>query len=169
MSGWESNDVEHTFSTGRTMRIRRALSMQWLVLKAVEDDDPELATGLSSWFETGSIEQSDNSPGARLTQLQTAAKVQRAVVEAMFLRPRVYWNQEDMPLDGPTPDGEMPAFMLAADLKDDEMTEILEMAFKGVAEAARFREQSDGSDGGGRGKGVGTKPKPRARSGAGKR
>lgn len=167
MSGWESNEVEHTFTTGRTMLIRRALSMQWLVLKAIEDEDPELASGLSAWFSTGSIDSDDDSPGAKMAQLQTAAKVQRAVVEAMFLRPRVYWNQEDLP-PSPPPDGEMPYHILAADLKDDEMTEILEMAFKGVAEAARFRAEPDGPDGGKDGKSVGAKSKPRARSGAGK-
>lgn len=169
MSGWESNEVDHTFSTGRTMRIRRALSMQWLLLRAIEDDDPDLAGGLSSWFETGTIDPDADHPGGRIAQLQTAAKVHRAVVEAMFLHPRVYWSQEDMPIVAPAPDGEMPAVMHAADLKDDEMTEILDLAFKGVAEAARFREKSDGADGGGGGKSVGTKPKPRARSGAGKR
>lgn len=167
--GWESNQIEHTFESGRTMLIRRSLSMQWLILRSIEDGDPELASGLSEWFERGTLNISgEQTPEDRMAQLQVATKVQKAVVEAMFLHPKVYWNPEDMPPGHDTPDGEIPVHMLAADLKDSELTEVLELAFKGVAEANRFPAEPDGADGGKGGKGVGTKPKPRARSGAGK-
>lgn len=170
MSGWESNEVEHTFSTGRTMRIRRAISMQWLVLRSIEDGDPELAVGLSQWFETGSLgEPADETTESRMAQLRIAVKTEKAIIEAMFIRPRVYWDPDDMPPGGEAPDGEIPYHMLAADLRDSETEEILELAFRGVAEAARFREESAGADGGKGGKGVGAKPKPRARAAARKR
>lgn len=170
MSGWESNEVEHTFTSGRTMVIRRALSMQWLILRSVEDGDPELASGLSEWFEKGTLDQPpDETPESRMAQLQTAAKVERAVVEGMFIRPRVYWDPESLPPGAFVPDGEIPLHILAADLRDDELSEILELAFKGVAEASRFRGEPDGDDGGKGGKGVGAKPKPRARASTRKR
>lgn len=169
MSGWESNEISHTFTSGRTMIIRRAISMQWLVLRAIEDEDPELASGLSKWFETGELgAPADESPESRLAQLQTAAKVERAVVEAMFIRPRVYWDPDAVP-DVPVLEGEIPMHIAAADLRDAELSEILEMAFKGVAEANRFRDEPAGADGGKDGKSVGAKPKPRARAAAGKR
>lgn len=164
-SGWESNEVEHTFESGRTMVIRRGLSMQWLVLRSIEDGDAELATGLSEWFEKGTLDgAADPTPESRMRQLQVAAKVERAVVEAMFIRPRVYWDPEMLPAGGGAPDGEIPHHILAGDLRDSELSEILELAFKGVAEASRFREGADGPDDRPDGKGVGAKPKPRARA-----
>lgn len=169
MSGWESNEVDHTFSTGRTMLIRRSLPLQWLILRAVDAEDPELAHGLSEWFEKGEL--GEEIAGDKRGQLQMAARVEQAVVEAMFIRPRVHWNPEDMPAAqyASAGEGEVPFHISAADLRDAEISEALELAFKGVAEATRFREDFAGEDGGGGGEGVGSKPKPRPRARAGKR
>lgn len=183
MSGWESNEIEHTFSTGRRMVIRRSLSMQWLIMRSIRDGDPELAAGLSEWFENGTIqvavepdaeakaeeEAAEEAVSVSLAKLQVAARVEEAVVEAMFIRPRVYWDPEEMPPGGGAPDGEIPHHILGADLHDPELSEILEIAFKGVADAARFRDDTAGADGGKDRAGVGKKPKPRARASTRKR
>lgn len=181
MSGWETNQVEHTFSTGRTAIIRRAVPLQWLVLRSLEDGDAGLASGLSEFFTTGTIATPEGAEGAtedeqriasaeRMAKLQIAGRVERAVLEAMFIRPRVYWDPEDIPPgDWSAAEGEIPMHAVVADLADSELTEVLELALKGVADAARFREEPDGADGGADGAGVGKKPKQRARAGAGKR
>jgi hypothetical protein len=55
--------------------------------------------------------------------------------------------------------GDTPDHLLAADLRDDELAEVLDLAFKGVAEATRFRDKADGANGGKGGAGVGGKAK----------
>ncbi len=170
MGAWESNEVEHTFSTGRTMTIRRALSLQHLVLRAVESDDPELANGLEEWFTTGRVPIDDEeSPTVKAAQLQLAVRMQRTIIETMFLRPRVHWDEDEVPVSPPPPDGEPPYHLAAADLRDGEISEVLEIALQGVADASTFRGDEDGPKSGAGGKGVGTKPKPRPRAAAGKR
>lgn len=168
MSGWESNQVEHTFTTGRTMTVRRSVPLQVLVLKAVDDGDPELAAGLSEWFDKGNLNAADQD---QAVQLQMAAKVERAVVEMMFIRPKVHWDPDPDEVERwpVAPEGEPPYHVPVEDLHDAELGEVLELAFKGVAEAARFRGDAGGADGGSNGKGVAKKPKQRARAGAGKR
>jgi hypothetical protein len=167
VSGWETNEVEHTFSSGRTFTIRKSLPLQWLVMRSVESDDPELAAGLSEWFDNGTHDHAGIDDGR--AKIQLASKITRVVVEAMFLHPRVWWDPEEMPEFPPPLNGEAPPHVSAADMKDAELEEILELAFKGVNEAARFRDDAAGPQPGKGGKSVGTKPKPRARSGAGKR
>ncbi|MBA3689787.1 MAG: hypothetical protein H0W82_00040 [Actinobacteria bacterium] len=169
MSGWEPNEVEHTFGegAGRTFTIRRSLPLQWLLMRAIESDDPELAAGISEWFDKGTLE--DSGVDDQRTQLHLAARIERAVVEAMFIRPRVWWNPEEMPDAPPPPDGEPPFHLSAADMTDAELSEVLEIAFKGVAEATRFRDDPAGPQRGKGGKGVAPKPKPGARPRAGKR
>ena len=115
---FERNEVEHTFSTGRTFIIRRSIPMTVLLFKAIEDGDPELAEGLSEWVEGGGeIQAQDESPEARMSSMRMAGKITRTVIEAMFLSPRVVW-ESDGPLPGDT--------ILVEDLRDEEMNEVIE-------------------------------------------
>ena len=158
---FERNEVEHTFSTGRTFVIRQSIPMTVLLFKAIEDGDPELAEGLSEWVEGGGeIQVKDETAEARMSSMRMAGKITRAIIEAMFLSPRVVWESEG-PLAGDT--------ILVEDLRDEEMNEVIEIAMKSVQEAARFREDDAGLNGGAGGEDVEQKPKRAARPKSGKR
>lgn len=172
MTSW-INETDHTFSTGRTFRIREHLSLQWLVLRAVEDDDPQLASLLEDWFTTGGVGDGKNpqemATGERAAYMQTVVRLNRTIIEAMFVHPRVVWDADEMPSFPPPADGEAPAYLWAGDLHDAEQVEALEIALKGVADAARFRGDDGGVERRPRRKSVGKQPKPGARAASGKR
>lgn len=175
MGGWDTNEVEHTFDDGkgRTMVLRRSVPLQWLVLRAMESDDPALAAALGEWFETGKVVPdagAEASKEDRLAMLAVASRVQRVILEAMFVRPRVHWDPEEIPADlPPLADGEIPLHISAGDLTDLEMTEALMLAFAGAEEAARFRRDRGGAHGGAGGEVLGDKPVAGARRKSGKR
>lgn len=175
MGQWEANEIEHTFDEGRgrTMILRKSIPLQWLVLRAMESDDPALAAALGEWFETGKVVP-DAGPDAakedRLAMLAVASRVQRAILEEMFVRPRVHWDPADIPADGPVAaPGEIPYHLSAGDLTDLEMTEALMMAFAGAEEAARFRRDRVGANGGAGGAVLGDGAERAPRRKAGKR
>lgn len=145
------------------MVIRRALPLQWLVLRAIEDGDESLTEALTKWGTQGAYVPDATDARA----LAMAVKIERVIVEGMFVRPRVWWDREDMPPSSPIVEGEIPVDLFVADLHDDELTEIVNMAMEGVADAARFRAEPGSADGGAGGKRVGSKaksaPKPRSR------
>ncbi len=172
---WEANEVEHTFDNGngRTMILRKSIPLQWLVLRAMESDDPALAAALSEWFETGKVVPDAGEAASkedRLAMLAVASRVQRAILEEMFIRPRVHWDPATMPDDAPVAaPGEIPYHVSAGDLTDLEMTEALMMAFAGAEDAARFRRDRDGANGGQGGAVLGGDPVEPPRRKAGKR
>lgn len=157
MSTYQPNQVDHTFQTGRTMRIRRALPATWLAVEAAKrGGDAGLAmAALVS--------------GEQVANPTAAVEVMATIVEAMFVHPRVVWDP-DMAPEGlePGPDG-WPAVISAIDLDNREIDEVLDLALQGVAQAASFRGDGDGVDDGADREGVGDKPKPRKRAAAGKR
>lgn len=170
MTGWESNETDHTFTSGRTFRIRKSVPLQVLVLRAVENDDPELAKGLEDWFREGKtpvdgVEAADE----KAAKVQVALRMHREIIRAMFIEPRVWFEEEEIPPHTPTVNGDRPAHILVDDMFDSELTEALELAMEGVESAARFRDGADSPRRRPSRKSVGAKPKPRARSASGKR
>lgn len=160
MSGYEPNWMDHTFTTGRTMRIRRRLPATWLAVQAAGDSDGAGATmALLAAGETAPPELAGFAPS-----------VVGTLIEAMFLDPRVVWDPDMAPvIDEPPEDGGWPPIIPATDLMDEEIQEAMDIAFEGVAEAKRFRGNGPGPDDGGDGEGVAAKPKRTRRAPAGKR
>lgn len=167
---WVANEQEHTFKSGRTFTVRRGLSMSWLMSQAIARGDDEVAGILGMLIESGG--QLDDGT-VDLTDPIAARAVlllQRDIVEAMFIKPRVVYDQDQVP-DGMEPDPVtgVPPVVCAADLHDSELTEVLTMAFEGVADATRFPGLRTGGTGGTGGEGVGVKPKRTPRASSGKR
>jgi hypothetical protein len=167
---WVANEQQHTFGSGRTFTVRRGLSMSWLMSQAIARGDDEVAGILGLLIESGG---KIDDGAVDLTDPMAARAVlllQRDIVEAMFLKPRVVYDPDQVP-EGmePDPDTGVPPVVCASDLHDSELTEALTMAFEGVADATRFPGLSPGGTGGTGGEGVGVKPKRNSRASGGKR
>lgn len=170
MTGWDRNETDHTFSSGRTFRIRRSVPLQVLVLRAVENDDPELAKGLEDWFQEGRtpIDGVDDD-SEKAAKVQVALRMHREIIRAMFVEPRVWFDEEEIPPHTPPENGDRPRHILVDDMYDSELTEALELAMEGVADATRFRGDTAGGRRSPGRKSVAAKPKPRPRPAGGKR
>ncbi|HWH14256.1 MAG TPA: hypothetical protein VNT51_05880 [Miltoncostaeaceae bacterium] len=164
---WQPNEVAHTFTTGRTMVIRRAIPAVWLASHAIrtggaEDESAEALAALMS---------GETAPN-RLAALDLIA----TLVETMFLRPRVVWDPEGVPDPPRDQAGELvldangfPPVIWAGDLHQPEIDEVIDLGLKGVADASTFRGDDSGNGHGPDGAGVGNTPKRRTRAAAGKR
>ena len=159
MGGYEPNWVDHTFTTGRTMRIRKHLPATWLSVQAAGQSDGAGATmAILAAGDTAPPELAGFAPA-----------VVGTLVEAMFIKPRVVWDPDMAPEVEDPGDGSWPPVVPATDLLDDEIQEVMDIAFQGVAEAKRFRGDAPGDDGGGDSPGVGDAPQQRRRAATGNR
>lgn len=159
--GWEPNQMVHTFKTGRTAVIRKRVSMAALMRETVRSGDEAAAAVFLEMQTTGEARSVAGAVGAM-----------EATVTEMWIAPRVVWDDEDVPDygDGPKLDENgWPPVVHARDLEDDEVSETMDIAFGGVAEAESFRDDGPGVGGGGDGAGVGSKPKRGPRPAGGKR
>lgn len=154
--GYVPNQRDHTFKSGRTMVIRRALPATWLAVEAAKrggDAGGAMADLLS---------------GGQVADPSAAVEVMATIIEHMFVRPRVVWDPLDVPEGVEVGADGWPPVISAIDLLDSEIDEVLDLALGGVAEAASFRGDGDGVGDGGDGTGVAVKSKPRARAARGK-
>lgn len=135
---WSVLSDVHTFTeTGRQARLRRSLPVMVLVDRAAEHGIDDIFGALEKVAD-GSLK--DASLGWKVSQL---------LVQLMFVEPTISVD------DGP---GDVPIDAL----EDSERQEALELAMKGVAQAARFRADADGDDAGADGADL-AKPAKRAR------
>lgn len=142
---WTVRSEVHTFAeTGRQARLRMSLPVMVLVDHAQEH-------GIDDIF--GALEKvADGS----LQDAQLGWKVSQLLVQLMFVEPTIAIDggQGDVPIEA---------------LEDSERQEALELAMKGVAQAARFRTDADGDDAGTDGAGMADAPKRARRPAARKR
>jgi len=157
--GREPAHVQHTFRSGWEARIWRHLPMQWLMQAAITRGDLAVAEGLAELSATGKL-----SPEAGVAAL----RLERDVVCALFVSPRVVADEDERP-DGWDPEDPERDPIPMRELNDDEIAECLELALQGVGAAAAFRGDTDGTDAGADSAGVGKPPQRARRAAAGKR
>lgn len=148
-AAWGIPTREHRFASGREATIRETLPLHVLVRTATADDDLDLLESLRR-LESGDL----TDPGA-------AIRLQDAIVSAMFIRPRVVLPGAEDLADG------IETVTIDA-IRDDELDEVVAIAMKGVADAARFRDDAGGSGGSEDGARVGKGAKRSARAAGGK-
>ncbi len=136
--GRETAHVDHTFRSGWTATIWRHLPMQWLMQQALEEGRVDVADALLQLTEDG-----------QLTGRQgvMALQIERDIVQALFVRPRVVWDRDALPPDWDATDPDRDP-VWAGELTDDELAECLELALRGVAELGRFRGDTGGTEDG---------------------
>jgi hypothetical protein len=171
---WELPSHEHTFSSGRTARLRTTLSIREVSRRAVEMGENDVADAIVLM-----------ANGELKDPLQ-AMRIEDAIVRSMFVHPRI--GSPDDPdstltlraaLSEIVSEGDIDeahaqaqaaldaqAVPLTA-LSDDEIAETLTEALRGVSEAQRFRDERDGQAGGGDSPGVADDPVPVPGDGAG--
>lgn len=157
--GREPAHITHTFKSGWEARIWRHLPMQWLMQTAIDRGDLAVAEGLAQLADEGKL-----SPEAGVAAL----RLERDVVCAMFVQPRVIADEADLPAGWDPEDPDRDPIPMR-ELRDDEIAECLELALQGVGAAAAFRGDTDSPGVGADSAGV-AKPAQRARrAAAGKR
>lgn len=168
MSGWVANEQDHTFRTGRTFRIRRGIPLQWLMSQALDQGDDAAASLLGLLMQRGAEGKGVDPAAMREHGLdvRTALALERHIVEAMWIRPRVVWHADVVDAQV-GPDG-VPEVIAGADLADDEIAETVEIALGGVADATRFPGLADSSAAGADRPRVGKGTKRAARPSRGK-
>lgn len=142
--GWQPGTVEHTFSTGRTATLRARMPMTVLIRRALEFGESDI------------LERLVEMEKGELRDASAAMRIQDAIVQTMFVAPRIYLGEEVVGDDG----------ISINDLLDEEFTEVISLAFQGVAEADRFRGDTDGDGGGPDRKAVAKKSVKRSGAGA---
>src|SRR5262245_45672256 len=84
--GWRPNHIEHVFRSGRSAVLRDGLPLSILAVDAMSGGDGEVAGGLETW-----------ASGGELTDPAVAGRVMRTIVEGLFVRPKLYWHEQDIP------------------------------------------------------------------------
>ncbi|MFN0092894.1 MAG: hypothetical protein ACKVWR_21880 [Acidimicrobiales bacterium] len=130
MGGWRPADqqYEHEFSTGRTATLRAHLPMTALIA------DDQLPPDIGDWIIrliTGRVEADAES-----------ARYVRAIVRAAFVSPVVCADGEEPEVND---EGEYATVPFAA-LLEPEVMETIEQVAGRMAEIARFRGDTDGSE-----------------------
>ena len=133
--------VDHTFTTGRTFRIRSALPMMVITANALREEEESIAAGFDAMAD-------EDSPAIEVSSGLVGGMLQRTV-EAMFIRPAVKWQTEydlgiDPEVQWETPD-EAPEVISAYMLHDAEISEVMRIARSGLQEARRFRGDGGGA------------------------
>lgn len=136
--GREPAHVRHTFRSGWEATVWRCLPMQWLMQQAIDRGDLAVADGLAELAATGKL-----SPEAGVAAL----RLERDVVAALFVQPRVVLEETDLPPEWDPEDPDRDPIPMR-ELSDDEIAECLELALQGVGAAAAFREDGSGTSDG---------------------
>lgn len=155
--GWEPNRQDVTLPSGARCVLRRHVSLRWIAAKAAERGDGDTVGGITDLVSGRDVGEA------------AALQLERDLVEAAFIRPRVVWDPDDAPTDPVLDDAGIPDVVCAVDMPDADISHVLEVVMKGVADAATFPVDAVGEGGGGDSEGVGGKAKRPARSGSGKR
>jgi hypothetical protein len=109
--------------SGKTAKLKPKLNVWTLVRRGTFT--PEL------------VEAYARAERGELDNLGQAVELNDAIVQEMFVQPKVFIPSED---EDTPPDGQVHV----DDLDDDDLTFVLERAFQGGREAARFRGDGDG-------------------------
>ena len=157
MTGWEPNRQDVTLPSGARCVLRRHVSLRWIAAKAAERGDGDTMGGVMALASGVDVDDA------------ATLQLERDLVEAAFIRPRLVWDPELVPADVPVDEDGVPEVVCAIDIPDADITHVLTLVMQGVADAATFPGDADGGDGGGDGPGVGGKAKRPARAGSGKR
>lgn len=153
MGGWEPNQQDVTLPSGALCVLRKNVSLRWIAAKAAERGDGTTVGGIAALAAGDYVDDA------------AALQVERDLVEAAFVRPRVVWDPDLVPAEVELDDRGIPDVACAADLPDADITHVITHVMKGVADAARFPGHADGDSGSGDGKSVGKPAKRAARSG----
>jgi hypothetical protein len=157
---WAPNEEDIEFPSGRTYTVRRSLPLQWFITQAMADGDLALAEAITSVGMGGGVGEGapeDATPEqiaeAAANQMTLMGRVMQTIVEAYFVRPRVYADPSQIPPGQETwVEGQGPLAMTPLDFADGDLEFAIERAFGGMSSAARFRGEGErdepGAEGG---------------------